>query len=93
MANITVFEFFGSPNASNEVFWPADVITTTTSASTVTLNASTRAFIICADADCRAMINANGVSTVAGVSTMPILSAVPNQFIIAPASGQTLKFA
>lgn len=91
-ANVTVFEFSLAPNAAGEVTWPADVTTTTTTASTVSLATSTRAFIITADVDCRGIINASGVSTAAGVSTLPILSAVPNQYVIAPASGQTLKF-
>lgn len=93
MSNITVFEFSLAPNAVGEVTWPADVTTTTTTASTVSLASGTRAFIITADADCRAIINASGVSTAAGVSTLPVLSAVPNQYVIAPAAGQTVKFA
>jgi hypothetical protein len=93
VANITVFEFFAAPNAIGDVIWPADVVTTTTTASTINLSANTRAFIVTADADCRAIVNASGVSTAAGVSTLPVLSAAPNQFTIAPASGQSLKFA
>ncbi|WP_133255483.1 hypothetical protein [Phenylobacterium soli] len=93
MANITVFEFSLSPNAAGEVTWPADVTTTTTTASTVSLAATTRAFIVTADQDCRAIINASGVSTAAGVSTLPILGSAPNQFLIAAGSGQTVKFA
>lgn len=93
MANITVFEFTGSPNALGELTWPADVTTTTTTASIVSLGASTRAFIVCADADCHMIINGSGVSTAADAYKLPVLSAIPNQFLISPTSGQTLKFA
>lgn len=93
MSNITVFEFSLTPSSTGEVTWPADVVTTTTTAATVTLGSTTRVILICADADCRAMINGSGVSTAAGVSTLPILSAVPNQYVISPAAGQTVKFA
>lgn len=93
MANITVFEFSLAPNAVGEVTWPADVTTTTTTASTVSLASGTRAFIITADVDCRAIINGAGVSTAASASTLPVLSAVPNQYVISPAAGQTVKFA
>lgn len=92
MANITVFEFSLTPNTAGEVTWPADVTTTTTTASTVSLAATTRAFIVCSDADARMIIDASGVSTAASASTLPILSAIQNQFVLAPGAGQTLKF-
>lgn len=93
MANVTVYEFFGAPNVANECVWPADLTTATTTASTVSLNQNTRAFMVCADADCHMQINPNGSSTAATAYSLPVLSAVSNQFVIAPASGQTLKFA
>lgn len=93
MANLTIYEFYTSPNAIGEVTWPADVTTTGTTSTTVSLSASTRAFIVCADADCHIQINGSGSSAAASAYTQPILSAVANQFRIGPASGQTLKFA
>lgn len=93
MANLTIYEFYSSPNAAGECIHPADVVTTRASTETHTLAQTTRAIQICADADCRMQINPNGVSTAASVSAVPILSAVFNQFTIAPAAGQTLKFA
>lgn len=93
MANLTIYEFFGAPNAANECIWPADLTTAVATAATHALNQNTRALIVCADADSHIQINANGVSTAATTAGLPILSAVSNQFTIAPASGQTLKFA
>lgn len=94
MANVTVYEFSGAPNAIGDVTWPADVVTTTATASTVNLGATTRVFVVCADADCHAAINGSTQSAnAASAYTVPILSAVPNQFVIAPAASQTVKFA
>lgn len=93
MAAITVFEFIAAPNAIGETIWPADVVTTTTTASTVNLGSTTRAFIVTADADCRMIVNASGVTTAAGVSSLPIISAAPNQFTTDPGAGKSLKFA
>lgn len=93
MANITVYEFSAAPNATGDVTWPADVVTTTATGSTVSLGSTTRAFVICADADCHVSINGSGQSAAGSAYTLPILSAVPNQFLIAPAASQTVKFA
>jgi hypothetical protein len=88
-AIITVFEFSGAPNASNEALWPADVTTRTTAASTVNLANTTRAVIVTCDTDCRLVINNAGA---AAVSDIPVMSAVQNLFWIGPQAGNTLKF-
>lgn len=96
MANVTIFEFAVSPNAAGDVSWPCETVTTidTASVTSHSLDASTRCVIVAADADgVRMRINPNGVSTAAVGSCVPILSTIPNQFLIANASGQTLKFA
>lgn len=93
MANLTIYEFSSAPNAANECIWPADMTTARTTSDTHTLGASTRAFMVCADADCHMQINPSGVSTAATAYAIPILSAVYNQFTVAPSAGQTLKFA
>lgn len=94
MANITLYEFSSLPNAANDCIWPADTVTTTTTGSTVTLGSTTRAFIVCSDADCHAAVNGpTQTANAASGYTLPILSAVPNQFTISNAAGQTVKFA
>lgn len=93
MANITVYQFYQTPNAQGDVTWPADKTTTGTTGDSVTLDSTTRAFIVCADGDCHIQINASGVSTAASAYSVPILSSVPNAFIVAAGSGQNLKFA
>lgn len=93
MANITVFEFSTAPNSAGEVTWPADTATTGTTATVFTLGQFTRAVIVCADTDARMFIDGPTGSTVASASTIPVLSAVQNQFVVSANASQTLRFA
>lgn len=85
-ASITVAEFIEAPDAQGQLALPANVVTRTTTASTVTLGANTRAVIITSDIDCRMSPDSSAATS----SDIPILAAVPNQFKVTPASA--LKF-
>lgn len=87
MANVTVFEHYEQPDEHGDVLWPADVVTTVGTGSTVTLRDQTLYIVICADADCRVGFNTSAVA-----SGMNILSAIPNPFKVLKGSGRTLQF-
>lgn len=87
MANVTIYEHFEIPDADLGAKYPADVKTTIASTSSLPLRADTKYVVICSDADCRISFDGNTPAA----SEMPILSAVPNPFLLS-AAGQTVKF-
>lgn len=98
MANITVFEFFQTPNAGGiapplgVAIWPADKSTAGATGGTVTLTEDTQLIVVCADVDCRMRISKSTDATAAAASDIPILGKVPNTYLINKRLGQTLRF-
>lgn len=93
MANITIQEFQGTPNAQGEPIYGsagADVVTTISSPATHTIAATTRYAMVTSDEAVRAIV---GSANTAGVSTVPILAEVTNDFYFEVGSAKAMKFA
>ncbi len=89
MTGIVVMEFSESKVSQNgDAIYPPNVTTRGSTPLSVTLSKSTFSVVVTSDANARMTWDGTGPAA----SDIPILSAVPNQFMVGAASPPTLKF-